>query len=75
PTPNALSTTFVVACMVLLAWFVWRFLERPAHDRVRDRLTMLASRYGWPSRVRAGEARIDQGNIATPVEAGRIANR
>ncbi|PAY06878.1 acyltransferase [Bradyrhizobium sp. UFLA03-84] len=74
PAPNALSTTLVVAGMVVLAWFVWRFLEAPAHYRVRDGLTTLASRYGWPSRIRAGDARINPGNIAAPAEAGRIAN-
>ena len=51
---------------------IGRFLEGPAHDLVRDRLTMLASRHGWPSRIR--DARIDPGHIAAPVEAGQIAN-
>ncbi|WP_050627633.1 acyltransferase family protein [Bradyrhizobium viridifuturi] len=74
PAPNALSTTLVVAGMVVLAWFVWRFLEAPAHYRVRDGLTTLASRYGWPSRIRAGDARLNPGSIAAPAEAGRIAN-
>ncbi|WP_420971184.1 acyltransferase family protein [Bradyrhizobium sp. B120] len=74
PTPDALSTALVVAGMVALAWFVWRFLESPAHYLVRDRLTMLASRHGWPSRIRANEARINPGHIAAPVEAGQIAN-
>jgi peptidoglycan/LPS O-acetylase OafA/YrhL len=74
PTPDALSTALVVTAVVVLAWFVWRFLEAPAHGLVRDGLTLLASRYGWPSRIRAREARIDQGRVAAPVEAGQIAN-
>lgn len=47
----------VIAGMVLLAWLVWRVLERPAHDFVRDRLTVLASRLGWPTR--AGQQQVD----------------
>ena len=74
PTPDTLSTALVVACMVLLAWFVWRFLEGPAHYRVKEQLTMLASRHGWPSRSGASDVRINPGNIAAPAEAGRIAN-
>ncbi|GKQ49254.1 acyltransferase [Bradyrhizobium sp. Ce-3] len=74
PTPDALSTALVVAGMVALAWFVWRFLESPAHYLVRDRLTMLASRHGWPSRIGADDARINSSRIAAPAEAGRIAN-
>ncbi|WP_175619261.1 acyltransferase family protein [Bradyrhizobium sp. 2S1] len=74
PTPDALLTALVVTAVVVLAWFVWRFLEAPAHGLVRDRLSLLASRYGWPSRIRAREARIDQGRVAAPVEAGQIAN-
>lgn len=73
--PNALSTMLIVAGMALLAWFVWRFLERPAHNFVKRRLTMLASRYGWPSRLdRAGEARPVPHGVAAPVGAGGIAN-
>ncbi|WP_128971442.1 acyltransferase family protein [Bradyrhizobium tropiciagri] len=74
PTPDAFSTAFVVACMVALAWFVWRFLEAPAHYLVREKLTLLASRYGWPSRIRADEPQIDPGHSAPAIEAGRIAN-
>nr|WP_233285717.1 acyltransferase [Bradyrhizobium acaciae] len=62
PTPDVLSTTLVVAGMVALAWFVWRFLEAPAHYLVRDRLTMLAARHGWPSRLgRPGNALLTDG--------------
>ncbi|MGY3445986.1 MULTISPECIES: acyltransferase family protein [unclassified Bradyrhizobium] len=62
PTPDALSTAFVVAGMVVLAWLVWRFLESPAHYHVRDKLTVLASRLGWPSRlVRPGNALLTDG--------------
>lgn len=67
PTPDALSTAFVLTGIVLLAWVVWRFLEAPAHDRVRDKLTMLASRHGWPSRICASERRIDRDDVALPV--------
>ncbi|WP_456860880.1 acyltransferase family protein [Bradyrhizobium sp. USDA 4503] len=75
PTPDGLSTALVVTGMVVLAWLVWRFLEGPAHYLVRDRLTTLASRHGWPSRVRANEARIDRDDVASPIEASSIANR
>ncbi|MGY4313378.1 peptidoglycan/LPS O-acetylase OafA/YrhL [Bradyrhizobium sp. JR3.5] len=62
PKPDALSTALVVTGMVLLAWFVWRFLESNAHYLVRDKLTMLASRYGWPSRLgRPGNALLTDG--------------
>ncbi|WP_338831965.1 acyltransferase [Bradyrhizobium sp. 27S5] len=74
PTPDALSTALVLTAVVVLAWFVWRFLEAPAHGLVRDKLTQLASRHGWPSRIRAREARIDRDRITAPVEAGGIAN-
>ncbi|VIO73508.1 acyltransferase family protein [Bradyrhizobium ivorense] len=52
--PGIVSTTAVIIGVVWLAWFVWRVLERPAHSWTRDRLTMLASRLGWPSRIHAG---------------------
>lgn len=48
---HALWTAIVVAGVVVLAWFVWRVLERPVHRLTKDRLTSLASRLGWPSRV------------------------
>ncbi|UGY13959.1 acyltransferase family protein [Bradyrhizobium septentrionale] len=75
PTPDALSTALVVTAVVVLAWFVWRFLEAPAHGLVRDKLTLLASRHGWPTRLRAGEPRIKSGRISGRVEAEQIANR
>ncbi|MBR0895530.1 acyltransferase [Bradyrhizobium tropiciagri] len=75
PVPDALSTALVVTGTVVLAWLVWRFLEAPAHYLVRDKLTLLASRHGWPSRFGAGKSLSDPGRIAAPVEAGRIANR
>ncbi|QOZ34735.1 acyltransferase [Bradyrhizobium sp. CCBAU 53421] len=74
PVPDALSTALVVAGMVALAWFVWCFLESPTHNLVRDKLTMLASRHGWPSRIRAHETRVDPGHSTPAIEAGRIAN-
>ncbi|WP_338700285.1 acyltransferase [Bradyrhizobium sp. 26S5] len=74
PTPDALSTALVLTAVVVLAWFVWRFLEAPAHGLVRDKLTLLASRHGWPSRIRAREARVDRDRITASVEAGQIAN-
>ncbi|TWC07098.1 peptidoglycan/LPS O-acetylase OafA/YrhL [Bradyrhizobium macuxiense] len=67
PTPDAPSTALVVTGMVVLAWFVWRFLEAPAHYRVKDQLTMLASRLGWSSRIRASDGRIDRDDVALPV--------
>ncbi|MGL3207978.1 acyltransferase family protein [Bradyrhizobium sp. BR 1433] len=70
PTPDVLSTALVVTGMVVLAWFVWRFLEGPVHYLVRDKLTLLASRHGWPSRLRAGEARIDRDDVARQSRPG-----
>jgi peptidoglycan/LPS O-acetylase OafA/YrhL len=56
---HALWTAIVVSGVVVLAWFVWRVLERPVHRLTKDRLTSLASRLGWPSRVRhAGKQQI-----------------
>ncbi|KJC50923.1 acetyltransferase [Bradyrhizobium sp. LTSP885] len=53
---HALWSVIVVTGMVLLAWFVWRVLERPVHRLTKDSLTALASRLGWPSRIqRAGK--------------------
>jgi peptidoglycan/LPS O-acetylase OafA/YrhL len=51
----ALWTVIVVTAMVLLAWLVWRVLERPVHRLTKDSLTAFASRLGWPSRVRRAD--------------------
>jgi len=62
--PRILWSMTVVTAMVMLAWLVWRVLERPAHDYVRTRLTLLASRLGWATRVRntsLPQAAIDPG--------------
>ncbi|WP_349631101.1 acyltransferase family protein [Bradyrhizobium jicamae] len=53
PTQHAaLLTGAIVAAAVLLAWAVWRFVERPAHRWTRDTLTALAARHGWPSSLK-----------------------
>jgi peptidoglycan/LPS O-acetylase OafA/YrhL len=57
---HALWTAIVVTGMVVLAWLVWRVLERPMHRLTKDGLTALASWLGWPSRVgRPGKEQIN----------------
>jgi len=51
---NALP--FVVAIvlgMTLLAWIVWRYVERPAQRWTKEFLTGHAARFGWSSRPNA----------------------
>jgi peptidoglycan/LPS O-acetylase OafA/YrhL len=43
----------IVLTMMLLAWIVWRFVERPAQRRTREFLTGRAARFGWSSRLSA----------------------
>jgi peptidoglycan/LPS O-acetylase OafA/YrhL len=51
PTEYAgLCTAAIIFGAVLLAWIVWRFVERPAHRWTRDTMTEIATRLGWPSR-------------------------
>ncbi|MCA6126257.1 acyltransferase [Bradyrhizobium sp. WSM 1704] len=73
--PPVLLTTTVIAGVVLLAWFVWRVLERPAHGWTRDRLTMLATRLGWPSRVRSAGVRQADPTHGDPLTQASVAKR
>ncbi|WP_426434172.1 acyltransferase family protein [Bradyrhizobium genosp. P] len=63
---HAVWTAIVVIGVVLLAWFVWRVLERSAHEFTRVKLTMFASRLGWPLRVRRISAAAGIGPAAKP---------
>ena len=47
-----LCTVSIVAGAFLLAWGVWRFVERPAHAWTRSALANWAARLGWSSRLR-----------------------
>jgi len=49
-----LVTLAIVSAAVVLAWAVWRFVERPAHRWTRSWMTDVATRLGWPSRLRSG---------------------
>ena len=50
PVPSILA---IVLGMMVLAWIVWRYVERPAQRWVRDFLSNLASRVGWPLKLSA----------------------
>ena len=53
PTEYAgLCTAAIIAGAVLLAWIVWRYVERPAHRWTRDVMTDAATRLGWPSQLK-----------------------
>jgi peptidoglycan/LPS O-acetylase OafA/YrhL len=43
----------IVLGMILLAWIVWRYVERPAQRLTREFLTGRAARFGWSSRPNA----------------------
>ena len=46
----------IVAGVTLLAWAVWRYLERPAQRWTRAFLTRHATRLGWPAKADAAVA-------------------
>jgi len=52
-----LWTAAIVAGAVVLAWFTWRFVERPAHRWTRERLTACAARLGLNSRPKPNVGR------------------
>jgi peptidoglycan/LPS O-acetylase OafA/YrhL len=61
PTQHAaLLTVAIISAAVVLAWAVWRFVERPAHRWTKDALTRLAARYGWPSSLKPAPAAISE---------------
>jgi peptidoglycan/LPS O-acetylase OafA/YrhL len=43
----------IVLAMTLLAWIVWRYVERPVQRWTREFLTGRAARFGWSSRPNA----------------------
>ncbi|WFU15704.1 acyltransferase [Bradyrhizobium sp. CB3481] len=46
---NPVAMVIAIAIgMTLLAWIVWRYVERPAQRWARDFLSGRASRFGWP---------------------------
>lgn len=50
PVPLTLA---IVVAVTLLAWAVWRYVERPAQRWTREFLTGHATRVGWPLKLRA----------------------
>jgi peptidoglycan/LPS O-acetylase OafA/YrhL len=48
PVPMVVA---IVVGMTLLAWLVWRYVERPAQRWVRDFLSGRAIRFGWPLKL------------------------
>lgn len=56
----------IIFAMTLLAWAVWRYVERPAQRWTRDFLTRHATRLGWPPKPDAAI-----GSVAGS-EAGRV---
>jgi peptidoglycan/LPS O-acetylase OafA/YrhL len=48
PTNAVPLVVTIVSAMTLLAWAVWRYLERPAQRWTREFLTRHATRLGWP---------------------------
>jgi peptidoglycan/LPS O-acetylase OafA/YrhL len=52
PSRNpALAATLVVCGAVLLAFAVWRFVERPLHRWTKDSMTAYAGKRGWKSKL------------------------
>jgi peptidoglycan/LPS O-acetylase OafA/YrhL len=48
PTNAVSLVVTIISAMTLLAWAVWRYLERPAQRWTREFLTRHATRLGWP---------------------------
>ena len=63
-----LVVTILVA-MTLLAWAVWRYVERPAQRWTRELLTRRATRLGWPPKP---DAAIEAPRVAERPEPGRV---
>ena len=53
PADAALSVVAIVMGMTLLAWIVWRYVERPAQRCTREFLTGHAARFGWSCKLNA----------------------
>ena len=53
PANPVLMVAAIVVGMTLLAWMVWRYVERPAQRWTRDFLSGRASRFGWPLKLAA----------------------
>jgi peptidoglycan/LPS O-acetylase OafA/YrhL len=51
-----LCTIAIIAGAVILAWGVWNFVERPAHQWTKYLLTNFAERLGWQLNLRASTA-------------------
>jgi peptidoglycan/LPS O-acetylase OafA/YrhL len=53
-TAQSLSSVLaVVSGISVLAWVIWRYVERPAQKRTKAILTTYANRLGWPSKLSA----------------------
>jgi peptidoglycan/LPS O-acetylase OafA/YrhL len=53
PAEAARSVAAIVLGITLLAWVVWRYVERPAQRWTKEFLTGHANRLGWSSRPRS----------------------
>jgi peptidoglycan/LPS O-acetylase OafA/YrhL len=53
PTNAPPLVVTIVLAMTLLAWIVWRYVERPVQRWTREFLTGRAARFGWSSRPNA----------------------
>jgi peptidoglycan/LPS O-acetylase OafA/YrhL len=52
PSQNpALAATLIVCGAVVLAFAVWRFVERPLHRWTKNSMTTYAGKRGWKSRL------------------------
>ena len=54
----------IIFAMTLLAWAVWRYVERPAQRWTREFLTRHAARLGWPAKPDASVASVAGGGTA-----------
>jgi peptidoglycan/LPS O-acetylase OafA/YrhL len=48
-----LWTASIISGAIVLAWATWRFVERPAHRWMKDRMTAYAAKLGWKSHPKA----------------------
>jgi peptidoglycan/LPS O-acetylase OafA/YrhL len=53
PAHTALLCTVILFGIAVLAWAIWRYVERPLQRATRDFLTMCAARLGWSAKPKA----------------------
>jgi peptidoglycan/LPS O-acetylase OafA/YrhL len=72
---TVLVTPAIISGAVFLAWFVWRFVERPAHRWTKTLIAEYATTLGWPSSLTATKgvihpASFRQGRSCSPARRG-----